>query len=298
MCGIVGYISSQPYTPDEWTTIERILVRLLVAAERRGTDATGVAYLYNHELFYDKQPVPANVYIKQRWPALQERFATRRPTVCVGHTRAKTVGAASDNLNNHPIVSKALGLAMVHNGCFGNYEALFAAQRLRREGAVDSEVLLRLVEADLLDETRKQRINVATAVVNAYRQVSGSAATAFIGVDYPRSLVLARDGAPLWLGLRDDLHTIFFASTEGILRDAMGQRTTKYDFFSTRDECPQLLTQEIADESLVVINAQSGHFRIGARDCPLKIYAYASGTAYTVRTTTQQTYLQEDASYA
>lgn len=87
----------------------RILSALAVAAEARGTDATGIAYNSGGKLRIYKRP----------WPAHYMRFRVPEDTaVVMGHTRMTTQGSEHRNSNNHPFPGKAgtKGFALAHNG--------------------------------------------------------------------------------------------------------------------------------------------------------------------------------------
>ena len=71
----------------------RIISALAVAAEARGTDAAGIAYLSGSHLSIYKRPQPAH-RLRFRIPAAAN--------VVMGHTRMTTQGSEHRNYNNHP----------------------------------------------------------------------------------------------------------------------------------------------------------------------------------------------------
>lgn len=78
----------------------RALHALATAAEARGTDATGIAYLSDGRMHIYKRPLPGR------------RFQFRIPgdtRVVMGHTRLSTQGSARKNYNNHPFRARAGG---------------------------------------------------------------------------------------------------------------------------------------------------------------------------------------------
>ena len=74
----------------------RLVSALSVAAEVRGTDATGIAYLANSHLSVYKRPLPAH----RLWLRIPQTA-----DVVMGHTRMTTQGSESRNYNNHPFVN-------------------------------------------------------------------------------------------------------------------------------------------------------------------------------------------------
>ena len=118
----------------------RIISALAVAAEARGTDATGIAYLANSHLSIYKRPLPAH------------RLCFRVPKaadVVMGHTRMTTQGSESRNYNNHPFYGQVVsgGFALAHNGVLRNDHRLQVQNKLpvsRIE--TDSYVIVQLLE--------------------------------------------------------------------------------------------------------------------------------------------------------
>ena len=75
------------------TQKSKIISALAVAAEARGTDAAGIAYLSGSHLSIYKCPLPAH-RLRFRIPAAAN--------VVMGHTRMTTQGSSHRNYNNHP----------------------------------------------------------------------------------------------------------------------------------------------------------------------------------------------------
>lgn len=93
MCCLFGFID---YVGALSVRQKNHLIReLSIAAEARGTDATGIAYNTSRGLQIYKRPLAAH------------RLHLRIPTeahVVMGHTRMTTQGSAKKNYNNHPFV--------------------------------------------------------------------------------------------------------------------------------------------------------------------------------------------------
>ena len=115
MCAIFGLLDFKgKLTPAERLRIVRALGN---AAEVRGTDASGIAYVQNGQIHIQKAPRPAH---KMKWridPAAR---------VIMGHTRMTTQGSEKSNYNNHPFFGKVgrLPFALAHNGVLCNDKAL------------------------------------------------------------------------------------------------------------------------------------------------------------------------------
>ena len=87
----------------------RLISALAIAAEIRGTDATGIAYNSGGILRVYKRPLPGH------------RMRFRIPgdaAVVMGHARMATQGSAKRNRNNHPFAAHLEGgdFALAHNG--------------------------------------------------------------------------------------------------------------------------------------------------------------------------------------
>ncbi|MBZ0181776.1 MAG: hypothetical protein K8F60_04915, partial [Melioribacteraceae bacterium] len=110
MCGIMGYYSFGRTTPNK-NKIEKMFVLL----ESRGRDASGFAYINNqNKLVVSKAAVKSSDFVKEAdWKSLV------LPKIMILHTRAKTQGEPTNNMNNHPLFTKD-GLCIVHNGMIFN----------------------------------------------------------------------------------------------------------------------------------------------------------------------------------
>lgn len=106
--GFVDYASSLSVKQKSRLTRE-----LSIAAEARGTDATGVAYNTSRGLQIYKRPLAAH-RLHLRIPA--------EAHVVMGHTRMTTQGSAKKNYNNHPFFGcvKGKSFALAHNGVLWN----------------------------------------------------------------------------------------------------------------------------------------------------------------------------------
>ena len=154
MCAIFGLLDFRgKLNPAQRRVIFRELAN---AAQIRGTDASGVAYVQNEAIQIQKAPRPA---YKMRWRIAPEA------RYLMGHTRMTTQGAASKNQNNHPFPGEAGGtaFALAHNGVLYNDRALrctrylpatkietdsyVAVQLLRKIGKLNPESLRQMAEA-------------------------------------------------------------------------------------------------------------------------------------------------------
>ncbi len=116
----------------------------------------------------------------------------------MGHTRWATHGRPNE-VNAHPHTSVDGRLAIVHNGIVENYLALRAelqAAGIEFKSETDSEVLAHLVRRE-----RDKGLGLADAVRAALKRVEGSYALVVVDAGQPDTLVAARQGSPLVIGL-------------------------------------------------------------------------------------------------
>ncbi|MFD2144474.1 glutamine--fructose-6-phosphate transaminase (isomerizing) [Mucilaginibacter antarcticus] len=184
MCGIVGYIGHRDAYP--------IVIKGLQRLEYRGYDSAGIA-LYDKEL---------KVYKKAGKVADLENFVkdvNLAGTIGMGHTRWATHGAPSDR-NSHPHSSGDRKLTIIHNGIIENYavikETLIAKGHIFKSDT-DTEVLIHLVQ-DIQAETG---LDLLEAVRITLTKVIGAYAIVIMSADQPDTLIAARKGSPMVLGV-------------------------------------------------------------------------------------------------
>jgi len=189
MCGIVGYIGKRKAYP--------ILIKGLHRLEYRGYDSAGVALINGQGQL--------NVYKAKGKVAELESFCADKDTdgsIGIAHTRWATHGEPN-TVNAHPHYSESERLAIIHNGIIENYAVLKAG--LQQEGYTfrsdtDTEVLVQLIEYTQVN----RHVDLKTAVQLALQQVIGAYAIAILDKDHPDTLIAARKGSPLVVGIGED----------------------------------------------------------------------------------------------
>jgi len=189
MCGIVGYIGKRKAYP--------ILIKGLHRLEYRGYDSAGVALI--------NPAGQLNVYKAKGKVAELEAFCVEKDidgTIGIAHTRWATHGEPN-TLNAHPHYSESERLAIIHNGIIENYAVLKAGlmeQGYTFKSDTDTEVLVQLIEYTQVD----QHVDLKTAVQLALQQVIGAYAIAILDKTHPDTLIAARKGSPLVVGIGED----------------------------------------------------------------------------------------------
>jgi len=184
MCGIVAYIGKREAYP--------VILKGLKRLEYRGYDSAGVALL-NHGLKVYKK--------KGKVAELEESLIGQdiNAHIGIGHTRWATHGEPSDR-NAHPHRSANGKLAMIHNGIIENYHKL--KQELINKGYTfssdtDTEVLLKFIE----DIQTNNDCGLEEAVRVALKRVVGAYVIVLLDQENPDTLIAARKGSPLVIGI-------------------------------------------------------------------------------------------------
>ena len=190
MCGIVGYIGPRECYPIIMTGLKR--------QEYRGYDSTGVALINNEGLLIYKK--------KGKVAELEETLLGKslHAHIGIGHTRWATHGEPSD-VNAHPHRSAGGKLAMIHNGIIENYAQL--KKELLNKGytfksETDTEVLLNFIE----EIQKNANCDLEEALRIALKRVSGAYVILLLDQDNPDTIIAARKGSPLVIGIGKGEH--------------------------------------------------------------------------------------------
>lgn len=194
MCGIVGYTGPKQAYP--------IILKGLKRLEYRGYDSSGVALLHDGKL---------DVYKKKGKVAeLEEALVgkTLDANIGIGHTRWATHGEPNDR-NAHPHSSASGRLAIIHNGIIENYAQL-KGELLKKgyefKSDTDTEVLLNFIE----DIQQNNNSSLEEALRFALKRVTGAYCILLIDQNDPETIIAARKGSPLVIGIGKGEH--FLAS--------------------------------------------------------------------------------------
>ena len=198
MCGIAGF----SLHPNHRVDSRRLAKELLLEIVARGHHATGMAWTDNDgEVYYHKQPMPAERYIREYMDVLPSDART-----VILHTRYATKGSPRIEENNHPIMRP--GIVGVHNGVIHNDDEIFSLVGSERYGQVDSEAAFTLLADTELHPTE------------AITFLEGRVALSWIETSDPRWLHVARyKDSPLAIA-QTKIGSFVFASTLPMLKQA------------------------------------------------------------------------------
>lgn len=196
MCGIVGYIGHGG--------AQEILTSGLRRLEYRGYDSAGIVTISN-----DRQ----TTLLRTKGKVEQlEALVAEHPvnaSIGIGHTRWATHGEPSER-NAHPHQSGDIFL--VHNGIIENYQELKTKlSDIEFASDTDSEVLAALINSLYTDSTK-----LVDAVTGALQLVVGTYGIAVLSAREPDTIIVARKGSPLIIGVGDN-ETIIASDASALL---------------------------------------------------------------------------------
>jgi glucosamine--fructose-6-phosphate aminotransferase (isomerizing) len=169
-----------------------VLINGLKKLEYRGYDSAGVAVVNGSGVDVVRaEGKLTNLESKLREKPLSGTFG-------MGHTRWATHGKPNEN-NAHPHRDCTGNVVVIHNGIIENFLSL--KERLRKAGhdfksETDTEVV-----AHLIEEHRKTGASFVDAVKKALKEIDGHYALVMIAADEPGTIVAAKHGPPLVVGL-------------------------------------------------------------------------------------------------
>ncbi|MDD2403204.1 MAG: glutamine--fructose-6-phosphate transaminase (isomerizing) [Victivallaceae bacterium] len=185
MCGIVGYVGLR--------SVPETLLDGLKRLEYRGYDSSGMALLNDGKIIEIKN---IGKVINLEKKASDTVGLELKNGTGIAHTRWATHGFPSE-INAHPHLDAKHRFAIVHNGIIENYQSL--KTQLQEKGIVfksetDSEVLVHLI-------SECYNGNLLEAVATALKKVNGTYGLAVISLESPGTIIAARHGSPLLIGL-------------------------------------------------------------------------------------------------
>lgn len=196
MCGIVAYVGNRNVSP--------LLIEGLKRLEYRGYDSSGVAVMTRDGIQIGKAVGRVSVLEE-----LLERAggdSKYAGHLGIAHTRWATHGPPTE-ANAHPHTGRTKQnhtVAVVHNGIIENYATL--KKYLTEKGHVftsqtDTEVISKLI-AELYEG------DLEKATQAALREITGAYAIAVITDNEPHTLICARKGSPLIIGIAEQSYVV------------------------------------------------------------------------------------------
>ncbi len=200
MCGIVAYVGKK--------NAQSLLLEGLKRLEYRGYDSAGICIGHESKLHIRRAVGRISVL-----ESSLENATAMLPAGQIGmaHTRWATHGAPTE-INAHPHIDDHNRIALVHNGIIENYATL--KQFLTEKGhtfasQTDTEVLAVLIAHFYkAGDGNGAGSALAKAVQAALHETRGTYGIAVMSADEPDTLVVARKGSPLILGVGNGEYVI------------------------------------------------------------------------------------------
>ncbi len=189
MCGIVGYIGIE--------NSKDVVLEGLKRLEYRGYDSAGI-FLSNGES-HETHKVKGGV---DKLKELVSKKSSINSNISIAHTRWATHGLPNKN-NAHPHISNSGELILVHNGIIENYDEIkkeLISRGYQFNSDTDSEILINLIEEIKI----KDKLTLFEAVKVALSQIIGAYGLVCFDKNNTESLVVARLGSPLCIGIKKD----------------------------------------------------------------------------------------------
>jgi len=253
MCGITGYIGKRLAPP--------ILLKGLKRLEYRGYDSSGIAIIHNDKLKHFKKAGK----VKDLEKLIEH--SSLNGTCGIAHTRWATHGEPND-VNSHPHLNETGTIALVHNGIIENYNTL--KEILINKGVVfksetDTEVLVHLISTIYYQD---KILSFEDAVRAALQEVVGAYGIVVMCTDEPDTLIAARMGSPLVLGVGENEY--FLASdaspivgyTRNVIYFEDGEmvKLTKSSHEISNILSKEVLTKTLTEIDLSIEEIEKGEF--------------------------------------
>lgn len=196
MCGIVGYIGKNGASS--------VLIEGLKRLEYRGYDSAGITVIDSNPQMYTQKATGrvSNLETKITTDPILSKLG-------IGHTRWATHGEVTEN-NAHPHVSADTKFSLVHNGVIENHQSLklfLQSQNYTFQSETDSEVLVNLIAYYYAKESKTDN-RFLHAVRKSLKRIRGTYGIATVSSEEPDTVIGARYGSPLILGIGNDENLI------------------------------------------------------------------------------------------
>lgn len=203
MCAVFGYLDYKGKVSN--AILKNLIRNLSIAAEVRGTDATGISYVNHGKVVTFKKAKPAHK---------MKLYFPKNTRAVIGHTRMTTQGSEKYNYNNHPFEGHCdtETFAFAHNGVLYNDAEWKAKYHLPKTPIeTDSYVAVQLLEQE--KQLHAESIKKMAELVN------GSFVFTILRND--NTLFLVKGNNPLTIYHFPKIGIYVYASTKSILDNAL-----------------------------------------------------------------------------
>lgn len=260
MCGIYGIAKTPtPYTKKQLKLASNILREIAIDSETRGSHSSGIAKVGLSTRVY-KSLLPSSKFVKTKDFKSALKSLKDESTILLGHTRFATDGAIVKT-NAHPFrIGDVVG---AHNGCVYNIEEM--KTKLDKQCPVDSQLIFK-------------SINESDNIQDAVKYFDSDFALSFVK-NNPFVLHLCRESnRPLYVAYIPSLQTLYYASEEGFIDDALDKYNTDGDIFSLNTNT--LYSFDVNKFTSLQTNVDKVEFEYESRVYQRPIYNYVGTTQY------------------
>jgi len=253
MCGITGYIGHRDSVP--------VLLKGLRRLEYRGYDSAGIALLQDNKIAQLKKAGKVS--------DLQSLVddSPIKGNCGIAHTRWATHGEPND-INAHPHLDQTGNIALVHNGIIENFDTL--KEVLIDKGVLftsdtDTEVLVQLIS---LLYYQDETISFEDAVRAALQEVVGAYGIVALCAHEPDTIIAARMGSPLVLGVGDNEYFLgsdaspIVGHTRNVIyfKDGEMVKLTRETHVISNIFSKEVLTKTLSEIDLSIEEIEKGEF--------------------------------------
>jgi glucosamine--fructose-6-phosphate aminotransferase (isomerizing) len=252
MCGIVGGVTNKDITS--------LLLEGLNRLEYRGYDSAGLIVLSKNNTFNRARSVGK---VKNLEDSLKARDNKIKGNIGIAHTRWATHGAPASR-NAHPHLSMN-SVSIVHNGIIENYIELKnnqITQGYEFTSETDTEVI-----AHAIDFAMQSTGTLLSSVQKAIKTFQGSYGLGIISSKYPDTIIAARKGSPLVIGvgkngnyIASDQIALLSETKEFIFLEDGDVAEIKIDKITIYDLDGNLVNRQIKTSKLKEGQADLGHY--------------------------------------
>mmetsp|Transcript_1177 Transcript_1177/g.1890 ORF Transcript_1177/g.1890 Transcript_1177/m.1890 type:complete len:667 (+) Transcript_1177:19-2019(+) len=247
-CGIIGYVGERPIATE-------VLLEGLQQMQNRGYDSTGVATFKDSDVVvtkYASDPVKVSDSLKKLSADVPQKH--KESKIGIGHTRWATHGAKTD-VNAHPHSDYKNRVFVVHNGTISNTKDIYqilSEKNIPIKSETDTELIAQLVGI-YLDEGYP----LEKAVSAALEQLTGTWGLVIMEKENPQSLVVARKGSPMLIGIGDDGYYV------GSEAAAFSKFTSRYIQLKDGEIMTLSPKKSLGEGRVEVIHKDQGHVSKG-----------------------------------
>jgi len=189
MCGIVGGVTNRDITS--------LLLDGLKRLEYRGYDSSGLLVLSKNNSFLRARSVGKVHNLEKNLNSRNKRI---KGNIGIAHTRWATHGEPA-NRNAHPLISNN-AVGVVHNGIIENYLELKDSQSkqgYKFTSDTDTEVIAHAIEFNMPSSN-----TLLESVQKTISTLKGAYGLGVISPKHPNTIIAARKGSPLVIGVGKD----------------------------------------------------------------------------------------------